>query len=235
MALGKLYLVPVPLGEGGEDGLPAGVSAVLGRLRHLIAEQPKTARRWLKALKLSRPLDSWEIRRLNKHTPPAEWNRYLDPALQGEDVGLLSEAGCPGVADPGADIVGLAHRLGIEVVPLVGPSSILLALMASGLNGQQFCFHGYLPRERQALSRTLKALEREALREGRTQLFIETPYRNAPLFQALLRTLSPTTRLCVAVNLTLPNQWVRTRSVAEWKKQPPPPLEKQPAVFLFGV
>ena len=170
---------------------------------------------------------------LNEHTAANELTELLAPLLAGEDVGIISEAGCPGIADPGAELVSLAHRHGIRVVPLVGPSSILLALMASGLNGQRFAFHGYLPIPEAERNKAIAALEAESARYHQTQLFIETPYRNEKLFSALLAHCRPQTLLCVASDITLPHEQIRTRPIAQWKSQPAPQLNKRPSLFLL--
>lgn len=230
---GKLYLIPAPLGEGAEHTLPRYAIDILHRLEVFIAERAKTARHFIKRTDPVRPFDELLFFELNKHTPPEAVAGMLAPAETGRDTGLLSEAGCPGVADPGAVVVALAHRRGIEVVPLVGPSSLLLALMASGMNGQQFCFHGYLPAQKGQVGRELKKLEQLSARYRQTQLFIETPYRNNQLVEAALGSLGPATRLCIAVDLTLPSEYIRTQTIAEWQKAPPPDLNKRPAIFLI--
>lgn len=231
---GTLYLIPSPLGEGGTHALSAQVLEVLFSLRYFIVERGKTVRAFLKAVGFPHPLQEMEFRELNEHTPAAEIPAILAPILKGQSAGLLSEAGCPGVADPGSPLVALAHRHGVEVVPLTGPSSILLALMASGMNGQHFCFQGYLPAKKPELLRRIKQLEQQSTREGSAQIFIETPYRNQAMVEALLQVLAPATRICIAVNLTLPGQYVRTLSVADWKKEKNmPELVKQPAVFIL--
>lgn len=230
---GKLYLIPTPLGEAGLHVLPQYLLDILHNIKVLIAERPKTARHFLKASGFPHPLQEVTYFELNKRTAPEAFEEFLQPALQGQDTGLVSEAGSPGVADPGAAIVSLAHERGIEVVPLVGPSSILLALMASGMNGQSFCFHGYLPQKRPELARELKRLEQMAIKHRQTQLFIETPYRNMGLIEVALQTLQKRTRFCIAADLTLPSQYIRTQSIADWNKTPPPNLHKRPAIFLI--
>lgn len=232
-ATGKLYLIPAPLGDGATEAIPAYALEVLFRLDYLVVEKGKTTRQFMKAVHFPRPLSEVEYRELSEHTTLKEYGEYLIPAEHGRDIGLLSEAGCPGVADPGAVLVELAHQKGIEVVPLVGPSSILLALMASGLNGQRFCFQGYLTAKRGELGRDLKQLEQQSAREDSTQIFIETPYRNQSLLEAILKTLSPQTRLCMAADLTLPTQYIRMATIAEWRSQPLPSLDKRPTVFLL--
>lgn len=231
---GTLYLIPVPLGPiAPADCLPPTVLATVRPLSHFIVEQAKTARAFLKAAGTEQPLQILQLRELNEHTRPEVLEHLLDPLRAGHDVGLLSEAGCPAVADPGANLVARAQREGIRVVPLVGPSSLLLALMASGLNGQRFAFHGYLPAKDVDRNKTLRELESESRQRQMTQLFIETPYRNHAMFDAILRSCQPATRLCVATDLSLPSESVRTHTVANWKTQTPPDLERRPTVFLL--
>ncbi len=233
MSKGKLYLIPTPLGEGALHTIPPYVIAILHQVQMIIAERGKTARQFLKASEPERPMQDFTYYELNKRTPPEQWQSYLDAALEGKDIGLLSEAGCPGVADPGAAIVALAYRKGIEVVPLVGPSSILLALMASGMNGQSFCFHGYLSPKKPQLAQELKRLESHARRHKQTQLFIETPYRNTSLVEVALQNLAPQTQFCIAVDLTLPMAFVQTQTIQDWQKSKLPDLHKRPAIFLL--
>lgn len=231
---GTLYLIPCTLGDTpAEQVLPQHVIGIARRLKHFVVEHPKSARQFLSALKPEQPIQSLHFETLNEHTAPAELDALLAPLLAGEDVGIVSEAGCPGIADPGADLVNLAHRRGIRVVPLVGPSSILLALMASGLNGQCFAFHGYLPVADAERNKTITALEAESAKRKQTQLFIETPYRNEKLFGALLTHCRPQTLLCVASDITLDTEQIQTRTIAQWKSQPPPQLNKRPSLFLM--
>ncbi len=229
---GKLFLIPSPLGENGSHTLPESVKEVLHSLDIFIVEKIKTARRYIKSTKHPKAISELLFLELNKRTEAKEWGRYLEAAENGKNIGLLSEAGCPGVADPGAKIVKLAHGTGIKVIPLVGPSSILLALMASGMNGQSFTFHGYLSPKRELLAKDLKRLEQAAQRLKQTQIFIETPYRNRQVLEQALKTLSPQTRFCIAMNLTLPNEYVLTKSIGEWRQTKLPELHKRPAVFL---
>jgi 16S rRNA (cytidine1402-2'-O)-methyltransferase len=231
---GILYVIPSPLGEGGTYTLSAHLLEIVFALDYFIVERGKTARAFLKAIGFPRPLQVLEFRELNEHTPSTDIPSLLAPLLSGQSAGLLSEAGCPGIADPGSPLIALAHQKGVEVVPLTGPSAIFLALMASGLNGQHFTFLGYLPAKKPDLLRRIKQLEQQSARERATQIFIETPYRNEALLQSLLHTLSPSTRLCIAANLTLPGQFIRTLPVAEWKRQGDiPQLSRQPTVFLL--
>lgn len=234
MSLGTLYLIPVPLGATPPDTvLAAPVLHCIRPLSHFVVENAKSARAFLKAVGTEQPLQALQLEELNEHTPDSELARLLAPLKAGEDVGLISEAGCPAVADPGANLVALAQKEGIRVVPLVGPSSLLLALMASGLNGQRFAFHGYLPAKEVERQKALRELEAESRKQGQTQLFIETPYRNQQMFAALLSTCQPATRITVATDLTLPSESVLTKTVAEWKKLPPPEIDRRPTVFLL--
>lgn len=230
---GTLYLVPVPLGEGGvAPVLPTLVQSRVRGLRNFVVEHPKTARRFLKQIGTDVPLQSLSMAILDEHTPKESIAALLQPLLNGQDVGMMSEAGCPAVADPGAALVTLAHQNGITVRPLVGPSSILLALMASGLDGQRFAFHGYLPADKFGRVRSIAELEKESGKRRQTQIFIETPYRNNVLLADLLAALSPSTRLCIACELTQPAETVRTQAVSAWRKSAPD-LDKRPTVFLL--
>ena len=232
-AHGTLYLVPVPLGDSGIDFvLPSAVVSVVRGLRHFVVEHPKTARHFLKQIGTDAPLQSLQLEVLDEHTSANRLLPLLKPLLDGVDVGLISEAGCPAVADPGATLVALAQNQGITVRPLVGPSSILLALMASGLDGQRFAFHGYLPADKTGRAKRVAELEKDSARQRQTQIFIETPYRNNVLLADLLATLNPATRLCLATDLTLPSEAVRTLPVAAWRKSVPD-LNKRPTVFLL--
>lgn len=231
---GTLYLIPVPLGPTAPlDSLPHTVLATIRPLAHFIVEQAKTARAFLKSAGTDKPLQELQLEELNEHTKQDALDRLLAPLRAGFDVGLLSEAGCPAIADPGANLVALAQREGIRVVPLIGPSSLLLALMASGLNGQRFAFHGYLPAKDVDRSKVLRELESESRKRAQTQLFIETPYRNRAMFDAILQTCQPATRLTVATDLTLPGESILTRTIQQWKKQTPPEIERRPTVFLL--
>jgi 16S rRNA (cytidine1402-2'-O)-methyltransferase len=230
---GRLFLIPTDLGETRTgESFGSRHQAALMALRHLVAENPKTARRFLKALGV--PVQQRTIDVLDANTQAAEVEKLAALLRAGEDLGLLSEAGCPGIADPGAALVALAHRDGQTVIPLVGPCSIVLALMASGLNGQQFAFNGYLPQRSPEREQRIAEIETRSLRFDQTQIFIETPYRNAALFQALVATCRPETLMCVASELTTEREFVRTRSMAEWKKTPPE-LDKRPTVFLLSA
>lgn len=231
---GTLYLIPCTLGDTPPDQvLPQHVISVARKLSHFVVEQPKTARQFLSALKPEQPIQALHFATLNEHTTANELPELLVPLLAGHDVGIISEAGCPGIADPGANLVNLAHRNGIRVVPLVGPSSILLALMASGLNGQCFAFHGYLPIAEAERNKMISKLEADSARLKQTQLFIETPYRNDRMLSSLLAQCRPETLLCVATDITLSGEQIRTRSIAQWKSQPMPQLNKRPSLFLL--
>lgn len=234
MPAGTLYLVPAALGESApETTHPPDVRHVVAGLRYFVVENAKSARAELRRLGLTRDLRDIDIRELPEASSSDVLAPLLAPVLEGKSVGLLSEAGCPGIADPGAALVGAAHQCGIRVVPLVGPSSVLLGLMASGLNGQAFSFHGYLPVREPQRSRRIVELERVSRREGRTQIFIETPYRNAKMLAALLAACRPETRLCVASGLTTSAETVRTCSVAEWRTSKTPRIDRIPTVFLL--
>lgn len=234
MSKGKLYLIPVPLGTSRlEEILPQSVQERARTLRHFIAENAKTARAFLKLIGTLIPIQEIDIQELDKEKPARPSARLLQPLLEGIDVGLVSEAGCPAVADPGSELVALAHKEGIKVVPLVGPSSILLSLMASGLSGQNFSFHGYLPVKEALRQKRIKELENDSRREQRTQIFIETPYRNRQMFETLLTVCAPTTRICIAANLTQENEFTLTLNVRQWQGRPQPELNRQPVIFLI--
>ena len=231
---GTLYLIPTPLGEEGLPTLPNDVITQIHRLQYFIMERAKTGRRFLRKTDFPGAIQELTIYELDKHQPSKGIKEMLQPALNGQDIGLMSEAGCPGVADPGALIVAMAHQLGIPVKPLVGPSSILLALMASGMNGQQFRFHGYLSPKRPQLIQDLKRLEQRIGKHGETQIFIETPYRNRSVVEEALQHLSDSTYFCVAVDLTLPTEWIFAATIKMWKNVEIPDLHKRPALFLIG-
>ncbi len=229
-----LYLIPTPLApDTNADVLPPPIAAVVARVDCFFVEEVRTARRFISSLRTGRVIDETQFFDLNKDTPEADTRRQLTELLgQNRDAGVLSEAGCPGVADPGAVAVRLAHQLGFRVEPLVGPSSILLALMASGMSGQSFVFHGYLPIDRADRSRVLKQLEADAKRKQQTQIFMETPYRNNALLTDLLANAQPDTRLCIACHVTAPDALIQTKTVREWRGQLPD-LHKKPTIFLL--
>lgn len=228
-----LYLIPNLLGETPVDQVlpPYNREIILG-IRHFIVEDVRTARRFLKLVDRSIDIDQLTFYTLNKHTKPDEIAGMLGPLEQGNPMGVISEAGCPAVADPGADVVAIAQRKGLQVVPLVGPSSIILAVMGSGFNGQSFAFNGYLPIEPDERIKTLKKLEQRAYTENQTQLFIETPYRNAKMMADILKACRPQTRLCIAAGLTTQDEFIRTRTVKEWGGKLPN-LDKVPCIFLI--
>lgn len=235
MAYGKIYMLPCPISEGNPyDVLPEANRAVMGGLDYFIVENVRTARRFLSAAKIGRPIEELEFAECNEHTTALEIEPLLKPILEGRSAGIISEAGLPGVADPGADVVALAQKKGIEVIPLVGPSSILMALMASGQNGQSFAFNGYLPIKPAERAKALRNFERRALTEGQSQIFIEAPYRNEKLLRDMLATLSGSTRVTVAVDITSPTQIIRTLSVEQWRKTPLPDMHKRPTIFIIG-
>lgn len=230
---GTLYLIPLPLApETAAVTLPASITPLVQRLQHFIVESEKVSRRFLKELDRSIDINALHFGLLNEHTPAGEIRQLLQPALDGHDLGLMSDAGCPGIADPGAAAVAHAHRLGIRVQPLSGPSSIVLTLMGSGFNGQRFAFHGYLPVATHERERALRELEAESRRRDMTQLFIETPYRNRQLLDTLLKVGHPDTQLCIGAGLTAPDQLLETRSIKAWKTAIPE-LNKRPAVFAI--
>lgn len=234
---GKLYLIPNTLGTNDTETIPEYVRQIALQLSVFIVENIKEARRYLVKLGMKqsgRTIEELIFLELDKHASEATFSDYLKAAENGTDIGLISDAGCPAVADPGSIIVEWAHQKGIAVVPLVGPSSLLLALMSSGMNGQQFAFTGYLPIQHAARIQRLKFLEQRIVSENQTQIFIETPYRNQSLFTDILNTCKPQLRLSIAANLTLPNQYIQTLSIQLWKKTPPPDLHKIPTVFVLG-
>jgi 16S rRNA (cytidine1402-2'-O)-methyltransferase len=230
---GTLYLIPTLLGpEGLSASLPPGTLDIVRALDSFVAENAKSARQFLKQVGMPVPLAQLRIEELDQHTHPEQLDRLLAPLRAGKSAGMLSEAGCPGVADPGAELVAAAHREGMRVAPLVGPSSLLLALMASGLNGQHFCFHGYLPVERGKREQAIRQLEADSAARHVTQLFIEAPYGNNQLLSALVATLRPDTRLSLATDLTQPTETIGTKLVREWRRGTPD-LDRRPTVFLF--
>ena len=231
--LGKLYLIPTTLGESDPmDVLPQKVKRIIELLDYYIVENEKTARKSIKIVVPEKQQSELKLSLLNKHTEASEHAEMLAPCLRGISVGLLSEAGCPGVADPGAAIVEIAHQKGIQVVPLVGPSSILLAIMGSGMNGQSFAFNGYLPIDKAEKKTAIKNLEKLSFDKDQSQLFIETPYRNNKIFEDLLLMLQPSTHLCVACDITLPTEYIKTYKVSEWKKVKVD-LHNRPAIFII--
>ena len=234
MALGTLYMVPVTLGDDNLSYvIPADVIKLIQSLEYFVVENEKSARRFLGSVKTNKPVRELNFQLLNEHSAEKDLPALIAPLLAGHDVGMLSEAGCPGVADPGATLTALAHRKGIKVAPLVGPSSILLSLMASGFNGQQFTFLGYLPSDKAARINKLKDIEKQSQRLNETQIFIETPYRNQHMLEDILASCGANTKLCIARNVSLETEFVVSKAIAEWKKSELPDLHKQPTVFLL--
>ena len=231
---GKLYLIPNTLGDcDPRNVIPSHVFDIVLSIRHFIVEDIRTARRYLRKLHHNFPIDESTFQILNQHTDRSHLEKFLSPLILGDDVGVISEAGCPAIADPGSDIVALAQQQDIQVVPLVGPSSILLAQMASGFNGQSFAFVGYLPIDPNERSKRLRQLESRAIYEMQTQIFIETPYRNEKLFIQILNTCSPKTKLCVASDITLDTESIRTHTIAQWKTKENPELNHRPTIFAI--
>jgi 16S rRNA (cytidine1402-2'-O)-methyltransferase len=232
-SLGKLYLIPTTLGEmNADDVLPQTIKRTIDFIDYYIVENEKTARKSIKMVHAEKKQSELKLFLLNKHTDTKAHLDFIKPLLEGHNVGLMSEAGCPGVADPGAVIVKIAHEKGIQVIPLVGPSSILLALMASGMNGQSFTFNGYLPIDKSEKKQALKSLEKLSFDKNQSQLFIETPYRNNKLLEDILQTLQPNTLLCIACDITLPTEYIKTMTVNLWKKQKVD-LHNRPCIFII--
>ncbi len=230
---GKLYLIPITLGESNiESVIPKKVIEKTIAIRHFIVENIRTTRRYLKMLDKNFPIDDTAFFELNKHTTAQQIETYLKPLLTGFNMGVISEAGVPGVADPGAAVVELAHKNNIQVVPFVGPSSILLAVMASGLNGQNFAFNGYLPVKSNERIKQIKYLEKKSMNEQQSQLFIETPYRNNAMVNDILNSCYPNTKLCIACDITLGSEFIKTDTIQNWKKQKPD-INKRPAIFII--
>ena len=233
LIVGKVYLIPTTLGDNAPlEVLPISVKGTIERIDHYIVENEKTARRFIKRVSPSKPQPNLKLQPLNKYTNPAEIPSYLDPCIHGFDIGVLSEAGCPGIADPGSEVVRVAHEKRIQVVPLVGPSSILMAMMSSGMNGQNFAFNGYLPIDLAERKNMVKQLEKLSKEKGQTQIFMETPYRNNKLLKDLLKILHKTTRLCIACDITLPTEFIQTKSVHEWGEIELD-LDKRPTIYIL--
>lgn len=233
MAYGKLYLIPSPLGDyAPEEVIPAPALERIRTITRFVVEETRTARRYLSAAGLKGHIGELEFHELNEHTKPEEVDAYLRLFEDGTDVGLISEAGLPAVADPGSLLVALCHRNDIEVVPFVGPSSLMMALMSSGLNGQSFAFRGYIPVKTEERRKALKDIEKLSSQLKQTQIFIETPYRNDSMLADILATCGPSTRLTLAANITMPDAYIRTKKVSEWKKSVPV-IGKRPCVFLI--
>ncbi|MGA9639480.1 SAM-dependent methyltransferase [Flavobacterium sp.] len=231
--LGKLYLIPTTMGDCDPmDVLPQTIKRAIDLIDYYIVENEKTARKSIKQVQPEKKQSELILFALNKRTEIQEHKEFIKPLLEGKDMGLMSEAGCPGVADPGAVIVKLAHEKGIQVVPLVGPSSILLAMMASGMNGQSFTFHGYLPIEKGEKKANLKVLEKISQERNQSQIFIETPYRNNKMLEDLLQILNPETHLCIAADITLSTEYIKTKKAKDWKKETVD-LHNRPAIFII--
>ncbi|MDB4497875.1 SAM-dependent methyltransferase [Gammaproteobacteria bacterium] len=232
--MASLYLIPTVLNPETEQAvLPIANTEVIRSIKHFIVENIRTTRRFLKKVDKSINIDELTFYELNTHTDRTRIDTYLKPLSQGLDMGIISEAGCPAIADPGADVVGIAQSKNIKVVPLVGPSSILLSLMGSGFNGQSFAFVGYLPIETSERGQKLKQLEKRIYNEQQTQIFIETPYRNNKMLEQILKTMQAKTKLCIAVDITGENEYIVTKTMSDWKKQPLPELHKRPCIFLL--
>ncbi|WP_430809595.1 MULTISPECIES: SAM-dependent methyltransferase [unclassified Carboxylicivirga] len=230
---GKLYLIPNTLGESPiERNLSTDTIDLIRSVKYFVVENIRSARRFLKKVDKAIDIDELQFFVLDKHTNPNDIPGFLNPLFDGHNLGLLSEAGCPGVADPGADVVYLAHTKNVQVIPLVGPSSILLSVMASGLNGQSFAFNGYIPLKKGEVGKHIKHLEERSIREKQTQLFIEAPYRNTKLLQELVNACRPQTRLCIACDITLDSEYIQTKTIAQWKGKLPD-INKRPAIFLL--
>lgn len=231
--MGKLYLIPTTLGDSTISSvIPNDIIDIIRSTKIFIVENIRTTRRFLKKCDRSIDIDSLTFYELNKHTDSKKLSSYLEPIRKGNDIGIISEAGCPGVADPGADVVKIAHRKGIKVIPLVGPSSILLAVMASGLNGQSFAFNGYIPIDKGMRTKTIKSLEHRSIKENQSQLFIETPYRNVQLLNDIVNTCSPNTNVTVACDITLESEYIKTATAKEWKGKIPE-IHKRPTIFII--
>ena len=235
MSKGKLYLIPNFLGESEINMiLPVGITSIINSIEEFVVEEEKSARRLLKKAGINRPLQEIKLHLLNEHTDPKIVSSYLEIIGKGLNVGIISEAGCPAVADPGAEIVRIAHQKNIQVIPLVGPSSIILSLMASGLNGQNFCFHGYLPKEQGERIKKIKSIEKNARSFKQTQIFIEAPYRNDHLFDDIIKNCEWDTKLCIACNITSTDEYIKTFSIKDWKLNKPS-IHKKATVFLLGI
>ena len=235
MDYGKIYLIPTNIGDGAVyDEMPEINGRIINQLDYFIVENIRSARRFLSKASIEKPIDSLEFIELNEHTVLEDIAPMLKPIMSGRSAGVLSEAGLPAIADPGADIVAAAQNIGIECIPLVGPSSIFMALMASGQNGQSFAFNGYLPVKPHERRGAIRKYEQRALSEGQSQIFIETPYRNGALMEEMLQSLGSETVLTVAADLTAPTEYVRSATVRKWRTLPRPEIHKRPAIFIIG-
>lgn len=232
---GTLYMIPCPISEEGLNTIPKDTIELLHRLDHFVVERARTTRRYIKSTGHPKTIDSLNIFELDKEQPESqELFSFLKQLKTGQSIGVISEAGCPGIADPGAIIVHWAHQNNIKVVPLVGPSSIFLALMGSGMNGQGFCFHGYLPAKTNEMSKALKRVESLSISTRQTQIFMEAPYRNKNIFEQALKALSTQTKLCIACDINTSQEYIKTMTIDQWKKQNAPDLHKRPCIFLLG-
>ena len=230
----SLYLIPVTLGETEiNQVLPSYNHDIIVNIKHFIVENIRSARRFLKKVEKSIDIDELTFYELNRHTDRKIIGEYLEPLKKGQPVGIISEAGCPAIADPGADVVAIAQNHGYKVIPLVGPSSIILSVMASGFNGQSFAFNGYLPADVPGRVKALRKLENKVYNEDQTQLFIETPYRNAKMIETILSSLRPNTKLCIAAGITCEEEFIKTKTIAQWKKEKIPEIGKVPCIFLL--
>ncbi|MBL3654673.1 SAM-dependent methyltransferase [Fulvivirga sediminis] len=232
MAYGILYLIPSSISENQTDVIPEQVRQVIKNTEHFAVENVRTARRFISSLKLGLTIEELQFEVLDKKTTDSTVEKILKPLLQGKNVGVISESGCPGIADPGSRAVAYAHKKNIRVVPLVGPSSIFLALMASGFNGQKFAFHGYLPIKKKELETAIKQLEADSIKHLQTQIFIEAPYRNNQMLETLTKTCRPSTQICVAKDVSGTEEFIKSQTAAEWKKQKIE-LHKVPTVFIL--
>lgn len=227
-------MIPCPIGETEPfEVLPAKNKEVMDSIDYFVVENLRSARRFLSSAKIEKPIHELHFSELNHHTQPHEIGKLIEPLLNGHNVGMISEAGVPGVADPGAEIAAICHKNNIKVIPLVGPSSIIMALMASGLNGQSFAFNGYLPIKKDERTRAIKNFERRAVSENQSQIFIEAPYRNGRLFDDILATCHNDIRLCVAIDITSPSEYIVTATVAQWRNMNKPDMHKRPAIFIL--
>lgn len=234
---GKIYLIPTPISDDTSiiDVLPSSNIELLKNINYFVVENIRTARRFISKCKIDKEIDSITFTELSEHTTREEVEKMIAPIINGSDCGLMSEAGVPAIADPGSELIALAHTFNIEIIPLVGPSSILLSLMASGMNGQSFVFHGYIPIKSDARDKKIKDMGRDVVSKKQTQIFIEAPYRNDKLFESILNTLPESILLCIASNITSNNQYIKTLTIREWKKSKThPQINKIPTIFIIG-
>lgn len=230
----SIYLIPIPIAEGKITSIPSSTIHKTHSINHFIVERAKTSRRWLRSIDHPTMIDDMEIFELNKHQPEEGLIPYLEEFAKNNDIGVMSESGCPGIADPGSLVAEWAHKKGIRVTPLVGPSSIIMSLMASGFNGQEFRFHGYLPNKKPALTQTLRILEQEAIKKGISQIFIEAPYRNKFMIENCIEALSDDTKICIALDINGENENIKTQKIKQWKNVDYEKYHKIPAVFIIG-